>query len=106
MVHRIVVQVGVIVWAIKVFDGSSIIEVSFIAFSISSWVTFFRFCLRGFMFPLWVVFEVIKFGVFLCRLNKFKANLFSLFQKGFCPEKNDALRFVVRLPLPEFSNYS
>ena len=28
MVHRIVVQVGVILWAIKVFDGSSIIEVS------------------------------------------------------------------------------
>ena len=28
MVHRIVVQVGVIVWAIKVFDVASIIEVS------------------------------------------------------------------------------
>ena len=28
MVHRIVVQVGVIIWAINVFDGSSIIEVS------------------------------------------------------------------------------
>ena len=28
MVHRIVVQVGVIIWAIKVFDGYSIIEVS------------------------------------------------------------------------------
>ena len=63
MVHRIVVQVGVIIWAIKVFDGSSIIEVSLHRVLDFFMGHIFRFCLRGFMFPLWVVFEVIKFGI-------------------------------------------
>ena len=70
MVHRIVVQVGVIIWAIKVFDGSSIIEVSLHRVLDFFMGHIFQVCLRGFMFPLWVVFEVIKFGVFLCRLNQ------------------------------------
>ena len=70
MVHRIVVQVGVIIWAIKVFDGSSIIEVSLHRVLDFFMGHIFQVLSSWFMFPLWVVFEVIKFGVFLCRLNE------------------------------------
>ena len=70
MVHRIVVQVGVIVWTIKVFDGFSIIEVSF-----NRVLDFFMghiFRILSSMIHVsslvWIVFEVIKFCVSLCRL--------------------------------------
>ena len=46
MVHRMVVQVGVIVWSIKVFDGSSIIEVSFHRVLDFFMGHIFGFCLR------------------------------------------------------------
>ena len=85
MVHRIVVQVVVIIWAIKVFDGSSIIEVS-----LHRVLDFFM----GHIFQVLSsvihvsslgCVEVIKFGVFLCRLNKFKANLFFIVSEGILP---------------------